>query len=492
MKLCLSLFSIFFGLVSFAQPLITLDSTTVPLCYNSQDGAIYITISGGIAPYAIDWSNDGLGDNDDPEDLIGISGGLDTCIVTDSNLDTDTLFVNLIAPLQIQFSYISNQPECCGYPNGSFEITASGGTPNYTYSIDDFATSQSSGFFDGLYGGLYEMDVIDANGCVNSVFSAISSSFVMNISLTANSTCEGTNNGEITTFISGGCGTLLFDWDIDGTGDYDDTQHQTGLSPGTYTIQVTNIEGCYATETITVGIDSTSLEVEIDSVIHNICLNAAQGEIHPTILNGTAPFIFDWSYDGLGDANDSLALDNLAADDYTLVIIDDMGCTDTLYQTINDGTIFIASITQNESLLSANETGTYQWVNCPGFDAIVGANDDTFITNQNGMYAVIIQNMDGCIDTSDCVSVEGIGFSETSNSFITIYPNPTMNGFTTVQCNLADANEVSISDIHGRIVLTQAITSAINIIDVRNFEKGVYLLQIDADNINVIERLIIE
>ena len=62
------------------EPLI-LDVT----CNGASDGSIDISVSGGTTAYTFDWSNDGTGDFDDPEDLIGVPGGTYTVVVRDAN-----------------------------------------------------------------------------------------------------------------------------------------------------------------------------------------------------------------------------------------------------------------------------------------------------------------------------------------------------------------------------------------------------------------------
>ena len=54
-------------------------------CYGDSDGAIEIDITGGTMPYEYDWDNDGVGDFNDPEDLINLPGGIYTLIVRDAN-----------------------------------------------------------------------------------------------------------------------------------------------------------------------------------------------------------------------------------------------------------------------------------------------------------------------------------------------------------------------------------------------------------------------
>ena len=84
-------------------------------------------------------------------------------------------------------------------------------------------------------------------------------------------------------------------------------------------------------------------------------------------------------------------------------------CPDTSTQPITINGID-NGIVQSGTLLSSNENGAiYQWLDCDdNFMAIVGETGQTFTATENGNYAVEITN-NGCLDTSTCVNVMGIG-----------------------------------------------------------------------------------
>lgn len=87
------------------------------------DGGIALTITGGVAPFTFDWNHDGTGDNDDNNDLYGVTAGTYTVTMTDGNgcMVTDSATVGsqvgLIENADIEFSI---------YPNpstGVFQVT---------------------------------------------------------------------------------------------------------------------------------------------------------------------------------------------------------------------------------------------------------------------------------------------------------------------------------------------------------------------------------
>ena len=101
------------------------------------------------------------------------------------------------------------------------------------------------------------------------------------------------------------------------------------------------------------------------------------------------------------------------------------GCDSVVTLDLSINTVDV-SVTETDPSISANlETGTYQWIDCSNNLPIEGANNSTFLAEQNGVYAVIINN-GICTDTSDCVTISTVGTAllNVENNEIVIYPNP--------------------------------------------------------------------
>ncbi|MFT5819251.1 MAG: hypothetical protein ACI8ZM_000474 [Crocinitomix sp.] len=106
----------------------------------------------------------------------------------------------------------------------------------------------------------YTVTGTDENGCTDT--DEIDITVAEEISFTYTTTDEvAGDDGEIALTITGGAPAFTFDWDNDGTGDWDDTQDLTGLSGGLYTVWITDEAGCTATETIDLG-----SQVSIDEI----------------------------------------------------------------------------------------------------------------------------------------------------------------------------------------------------------------------------------
>ena len=111
--------------------------TTSPELFG-EDGSIDITISGGTPPYQLDWDNDGIGDFDDSEDLIGISGGTYIVIVNDDigcfENETDTIIVSS----QLSITESSTN-EISIYPNPSSDQITIQVDGNFEYKLLTFS-----------------------------------------------------------------------------------------------------------------------------------------------------------------------------------------------------------------------------------------------------------------------------------------------------------------------------------------------------------------
>lgn len=145
--------------------------------------------------------------------------------------------------------------ENCGNLDGELDLTGSGGTAPYTYSIDNGGTSQGTGLFGGLAAGSYDIVVTDDNGCEatgTEVINNVGGPTIDVINVTDPS-CAGDCDGEISVTVSGGSAPYTYQW-LDNAGNPIGINDPaiTGLCAGDYSIEVNDNTGaCITTDNAT-------------------------------------------------------------------------------------------------------------------------------------------------------------------------------------------------------------------------------------------------
>lgn len=213
---------------------------------------------------------------------------------------------------------------CNGAADGSVTLnTVTGGTAPYTYSWAP--GGQTTQNITGVAAGSHTVTITDGAACSSNF------SFTVNepAAMTANSaitdvTCNGDTDGAIDLTVSNNQGAMTFLWTPGGA----TTEDISGLSPGNYSVDVTDGNGCTATFAATVGepgvltgtTSTTSIQFGND------------GAINLTVTGGTPPYSYNWD-SGFATTEDLTGLN--VAGSYTCVITDANGCTTTVSATVD-------------------------------------------------------------------------------------------------------------------------------------------------------------
>lgn len=147
------------------------------------------------------------------------------------------------------------------------------------------------------------------------------------------------------------------------------------------------------------------------------------------------------------------------------------------------------STTQNELTLSATISAAYQWLNCNDANApIPGETNQSFNVTANGLYAVEI-TMNGCTDTSACVSIASVGMHHAANAeYFSIYPCPAKEWVIIKKSPSIKTSSFSITDALGSIVLTGKLESETSCISTNKLAAGIYIISIGANKQQLIIR----
>ncbi len=164
------------------------------------------------------------------------------------------------------------------------------------------------------------------------------------------------------------------------------------LAPGTYTIIVTDSNGCN-NQTIAT-IDSTTYILTMGSV-DALCNGDVNGSAFISILPQDSTVTYLWDVTAGSQTNDTAT--GLSAGNYFVIITDTLGCTDTGYVTVNEPSGFIVVDNIINPLCNGDANGSIS-LNVsgatPGYIFSWGSNQLTGLTS--GSYPVIITDSNNC------------------------------------------------------------------------------------------------
>jgi len=151
-------------------------------------------------------------------------------------------------------------------------------------------------------------------------------------------------------------------------------------------------------------------------------------------------------------------------------------------------------VTANSNILVAQQANAlYQWLDCNNANLPLSGATNQLLSPPDplGSYAVIVDYR-GCIDTSDCFSLTGIGLSEASYTALELYPNPS-EGLINIEHPQLIGSDLSIRDIEGRLIfnLKQLDRNSIHL-DMSELASGKYILNIENEDFSLSSTLIID
>ncbi|MCF8294479.1 MAG: T9SS type A sorting domain-containing protein, partial [Bacteroidales bacterium] len=206
-------------------------------CNGASDASLEISVDGGVLPYVYAWSNGATSQN-----LSGIPAGSYTVTVTDANSCVQTVTVNITQPTALNLNLAHTDISCNGTWNGAINATISGGVTPYIYAWSNTAVSQD---LTNLGPGTYTLTVVDANGCSIVSSAVITEPLALEITSAdiTHATCNNLNDGAIDLTVTGGTSPIVYAWSNSAT-----TQDLGNLSPGTYTVTITDANNCQLVE----------------------------------------------------------------------------------------------------------------------------------------------------------------------------------------------------------------------------------------------------
>ncbi|MFK8006944.1 MAG: gliding motility-associated C-terminal domain-containing protein [Saprospiraceae bacterium] len=243
---CINIYEVFIESIQSLD--IQVDVQQQPDC-QVNNGSVDIIVTGGSTAYTYVWSDNPSLDVSSRDDLFA---GVYTVVVIDNgpNACVDSVSFTLldnVAGATVTISNLNNEVfvSCAGDEDGEVQYTvaldAGFATPATEMILDANGNTLTNG---QLAPGNYCVVVMDANGCLagESCFEVLDPEQIEINLQVENATCN--DPGGITTFAFGGTGFLLFDWsDLISPSD---PQNRFNLTPGLYSLTVTDQNGCSA------------------------------------------------------------------------------------------------------------------------------------------------------------------------------------------------------------------------------------------------------
>ncbi|MCP9762949.1 Ig-like domain-containing protein, partial [Lacihabitans soyangensis] len=301
----------------------------------------------------------------------------------------------------------SNTSICPGSKTSITAVT-SGGTPAYTYALDNGAF-QSGNIFSGIGQGTYVITVRDNKSCTNSQSITITQNDNLSLVTEVSYACTLVNNGVITAYGASTQGAVTYN--LNG-GTFGSNNVFSNLAPGSYTVGVRDMN-CTITNTVNVN---TVMDLALSLTSQNNCIVGNTGTITVSASGGLAPYSYNINGGVFGG---SATFIGLAAGTHTITVKDARDCLQSLVVTITEKpsapntsstTICLGSST---TLSSTCLSGSPMWYSNSELTAVLPSTTVS-PTSTTTYYAT-------CEITSlDCKSTS-------TSSLVTVNPVPTVN-----------------------------------------------------------------
>jgi len=369
---------------------VSLVNQTNVTCPGGSNGSLTIAASGGTPPYTYMWSNGSSGVT-----ASNLAAGNYLVTTTDSKGCQTVKFYTITQPPPFNLSIAQAQANLCfGDANVDLTASVSGGTSPYTSLWSNGVVGLSN---PNLAAGTYIITITDDNGCTSTASSTVTQPAQLTLTVTTtDETGVGANNGTATAAPTGGTGVYTYLWSNGGA-----TSTIIGLAPGTYSVTVTDVNGCTALGSGQVDAFGCNIAVVLpadiiicaeDTVLLTSSVSGQSGTVTYLWSNGdTNPFTFASS-----------------GGEYCVTVSDQAGCQDadciTVFQFIL--TPFNCVVT-NESAPGLHD-GSITCTPIPNVIAYLWSNGATTMSIFNltpGQYCLTVTDINGCT-ASECFNVQ--------------------------------------------------------------------------------------
>ncbi len=371
-------------------------------CNGGGQAGITIDVDGGSPAYNIVWYTEnhvqvGIG-----ETVTGLSTGDYYVSITDANSCEMTQIFEVTQPPALEVDMGVQDPLCYMQENGIVWVTASGGTPGYTYEWSMTGVQNNDTVYNVAQGTWY-VTVTDANDCTVVGEIDVTHPDLLEISdVTTDIECNNTIMGTSTLLVQGGVGPYNYDWSTGNNAMYVDD-----LPGGIHGVTVTDANGCVKSHIVEVEM-SGEFVVSISQTEYSLCYEDNISDFH-AVSYGVAPFTYNWNI--AGNTSQSGYTD-MPVGTYLVTVTDIRGCKGMDSHIVSQNEELQVSFTYGDVLCKYGETGWiaahatggtgsyfYNWSHN-------GNTADSIYGLEKGIYMLDLFDSNGCIITDAVVISE--------------------------------------------------------------------------------------
>lgn len=449
-------------------------------CEGGNNGFVVLIPLFGNEPLSYEWSN-----GDQSQNLTDIEAGEYFVTVTDffgCTAETDVIIED--GPEFIAQTLLYQPVSCYQGSDGAVGvIVTNGGSGSYTY---DWSNGGNSDNLTQLPSGLYTVTVTDLFNCADTVSIELTDppELLSEIIATDTVDCSDPAAGTIDLEASGGTGTLNYSWS-NGSAEQD----PTGLEAGSYTVVITDENGCLIENSAEIfgNFDLPEIEANVSNTLD--CANP-EASLDGSGSSSGPPFVYSWTTPNgnIVSGDSSLIAVANAPGVYTLTVYNsENSCFSE--QTVFLGSNFVApladagiaqqiscsdnSLTLDGSGSAQGPTYQYAWTTAGG-NIVSGNTTLTPVVNAAGWYFLTVLDI-----SNGCSSVDSVEVTQDSNL-------PTVNAGpgSTLTCSLTEyqlngsVSTVSGNEIYNWVTPDGNIVSGDSTLTPVVNAPGVYQLQV--------------
>jgi len=369
------------------QLALTLNDSSV-LCFGYTNGQLKAQPWNGTPVYSYKWSN---GNTTQVATNLSTTGSPYSVTLTDAIGCTITKSAKITQPTRLIASATKTDAKCNSATDGTVTLTHSGGTPGYTYSWSNSATTQNLAAV-GI--GTYTVTVRDVNNCTVTTSAVVNQpTMVMATATATNAKCNGSTDGTVTLIPGSGTSPYTYLWSNSAT-----TQNLAAVGVGTYTVTVKDANNC--TKTTSTTVNQPTAVMATATATNAKCNGSTDGTVFLTPGGGTPGYTFSWSNNA---TTQNLVV--VGVGNYTVTVKDANNCTKTASETVNQPTMITLTTTVTNVTNQNNNDGSIT-INAGGgtlpYDYTInyGAtlqSSNIFNNLASGTYEVIVEDANGCI-----------------------------------------------------------------------------------------------